>query len=631
MKLSEKLANHTSDAPYFTFEFFPPRTEQGYSNLLTRITGLASLKPIAASVTWGAGGSTRDRSLDLAAFCQAENGLDTILHLTCTNMEKGTIDEALTTAMEKGVSTVLALRGDPPRGEEYWIPTDPRFQHAEDLVTYIKQHPKFGNHFCIGVAGYPDGHSEGGSEEEQLTHLKRKVEAGAEFIITQLFYDVEKFKSWLRKVRNTGITVPVIPGMMPLQTYATFTRMTDLCKATVPQHIQANLDAIKHDDQLVKEYGASLAVSMIRSILVDGDVKGVHFCTLNLEKSVRKILDELGWTHGTHHPNQIITDASQSPHILPAPADAPHPVTFTISPSEATQHAATSLAEHTRTGTLRTAAEAINSGWDDFPNGRFGDSKSPAFGVVDPWDGGGLGVPPHVAISQWGRPTTEQDLADLFLAYLNHKAPTTPFSPTPLSDESITILPHLISLTSKGLWTVASQPAVDGILSSDPVVGWGPKDGRVFQKSFVEFFATEEELVKIAKAIEDSGDGWVTFFAGNNDDGFLSNIPDSGSNAVTWGVFPGQEIAQPTIIDRDSFLAWKASIYTWTMREIAIEYMEQDDAFMIWHDFGLCYSPDSPTRKLLENVTKTRWLVSIVHHDYKDPNALWDFLAKHLN
>ncbi|KAF8733430.1 Methylenetetrahydrofolate reductase, partial [Rhizoctonia solani] len=631
MKLSEKLANHASDAPYFTFEFFPPRTEQGYSNLLTRITGLASLKPIAASVTWGAGGSTRDRSLDLAAFCQAENGLDTILHLTCTNMEKGTIDEALTTAMEKGVSTILALRGDPPRGEEYWIPTDPRFQHAEDLVTYIKQHPKFGNHFCIGVAGYPDGHSEGGSEEEQLTHLKRKVEAGAEFIITQLFYDVEKFKSWLRKVRNTGITVPVIPGMMPLQTYATFTRMTDLCKATVPQHIQANLDAIKHDDQLVKEYGASLAVSMIRSILVDGDVKGVHFCTLNLEKSVRKILDELGWTHGTHHPNQIITDASQSPHILPAPADAPHPVTFTISPSEATQHAATSLAEHTRTGTLRTAAEAINSGWDDFPNGRFGDSKSPAFGVVDPWDGGGLGVPPHVAISQWGRPTTEQDLADLFLAYLNHKAPTTPFSPTPLSDESITILPHLISLTSKGLWTVASQPAVDGILSSDPVVGWGPKDGRVFQKSFVEFFATEEELVKIAKAIEDSGDGWVTFFAGNNDDGFLSNIPDSGSNAVTWGVFPGQEIAQPTIIDRDSFLAWKASIYTWTMREIAIEYMEQDDAFMIWHDFGLCYSPDSPTRKLLENVTKTRWLVSIVHHDYKDPNALWDFLAKHLN
>ncbi|KAH7313233.1 methylenetetrahydrofolate reductase-domain-containing protein [Rhizoctonia solani] len=602
MKLTDKIANHTSTLPYFTFEFFPPRTDQGYSNLLTRINGLAGLKPIGASVTWGAGGSTRDRSLDLAGFCQADNGLDTILHLTCTNMEKGAIDDALTTAMERGISTVLALRGDPPRGEEYWIPADPRFQHAEDLVTYIKQHPTFGNHFCIGVAGYPDGHSEGGSEEEQLAYLKRKVDAGAEFIITQLFYDVEKFKSWLRKVRDTGITVPVIPGVMPLQTYATFIRMTDLCKATVPQHIQANLDAIKHDDQLVKEYGVSLAVSMIRSVLVDGDIKGVHFCTLNLEKSVRKILDELGWTHDSLHHNQIII------------VHDPHPVTFTISPSEATQHATSSLAEHTRTGTVRTAAEAIDSGWDDFPNGRFGDSKSPAFGVVDPWDGGGLG--PHVAISQWGRPTTEQDLSDLFLAYLNEKTSTTPFSPEPLSNESITILPHLISLTKKGLWTVASQPAVDGVPSSDPVVGWGPKDGRVFQKSFVEFFATEADLEKVAKATEDSGDGWVTFFAGNNEvsvqDGFLTNIPDSGSNAVTWGVFPGKEIAQPTIIDRDSFLAWK------------------DDAFMIWHDFGLCYPPDSPTRKLIEDITKTRWLVSIVHHDYKDSNTLWDFLAKHL-
>ncbi|CAE6420526.1 unnamed protein product [Rhizoctonia solani] len=614
MKLSEKLANHTSDAPYFTFEFFPPRTDQGYSNLLTRISGLASLKPIAASVTWGAGGSTRDRSLDLAGFCQRDNGLDIILHLTCTNMEKGTIDDTLATAMERGISTVLALRGDPPRGEEYWIPADPRFQHAEDLVTYIKQHPTFGSHFCIGVAGYPDGHSEGGGEEEQLSHLKRKVDAGAEFIITQLFYDVEKFKSWVRKVRNTGISIPVIPGVMPLQTYATFTRMTELCKATVPQHIQANLDAIKHDDQLVKEYGVSLAVSMIRSILVDGDIKGVHFCTLNLEKSVRKILDELGWTHESLHYNQIITDASQSPRIRPAAADAlHHPVAFTISPSEATQHAATSLTEHSRTGTLRTAAEAIDSGWDDFPNGRFGDSKSPAFGVVDPWDGGGLGVPPHVAVSQWGRPTTEQDLSDLFLAYLNDKTSTTPFSPEPLSDESTPILPHLVSLTKRGLWTVSSQPAVDGALSSDPVVGWGPRDGRVFQKSFVEFFATEADLNKVAKAVEDSGEGWVTFFAGNNDDGFLTNIPDSGSNAVTWGVFPGQEIAQPTIIDRDSFLAWK------------------DDAFMIWHDFGLCYPPDSPTRKLLEGITKTRWLVSIIHHDYKDSNALWDFLAKHLD
>ncbi|KAG9125481.1 hypothetical protein FRC07_007434 [Ceratobasidium sp. 392] len=552
MKLVDKLSRHSSDTPYFSLEFFPPRTEQGFSNLLTRINGLANLKPIAVSITWGAGGSTRDRSLELAGFCQAGNGLDTILHLTCTNMEKGLVDEVLTTAMERGISTILALRGDPPRGEEYWIPTDPRFQHAEDLVTYIKQHPTFSSHFCIGVAGYPDGHSDGGTEDEQLTYLKRKVDAGAEFIVTQLFYDVHRFKSWLGKVRARGITVPIIPGVMPLQTYAMFTRMTALCNATVPEHIQTQLDAIKHDDQLVKEYGVNLAVTMIRSILSDGDVKGVHFGTLNLEKSVRRILDELGWTHvPTHSANQIITDTTESPHVLPPPPDSTHPVTFTISPAEATQHATSSLAE-TRTGTSIATAEALVRGWDDFPNGRFGDAKSPAFGNVDPWDGGGLGVSPRAAIAQWGHPTTQSDLTSLFLSYLRAETSTTPFSPTPLSTESESIISQLVALTSQALWTVASQPAVDAVLSSDPVVGWGPRGGRVFQKAFVEFFC-EQELV-----------------------GRL------------------------------------------------------DDAFMIWNDFGLCYPPDSPSRKLIEEVTKSRWLVSIVHHDYKNQDALWEFLKEHM-
>ncbi|QRV99697.1 methylenetetrahydrofolate reductase [Ceratobasidium sp. AG-Ba] len=608
MKLVDKIAQHPPGAPYFSLEFFPPRTDQGFSNLLTRINGLSGLRPIAVSVTWGAGGSTRDRSLELVGFCQADNALDTILHLTCTNMERGTVDDTLTTAMERGVKTILALRGDPPRGEEYWIPTDPRFQHAEDLVTYIKQHPVFSTHFCVGVAGYPDGHSEGGTEDEQLTYLKRKIDAGAEFIVTQLFYDVDRFKVWLGKVRTRGITVPVIPGVMPLQTYAMFTRMTTLCNATVPERLQADLNAIKHDDQLVKDYGVTLAVSMIRSILADGDVKGVHFCTLNLEKSVRKILDELGWTHvPTHTTNQIIIDSTQSPHVLPPPADSSHPITFTISPAEATQHATSTLNE-TRIGASRAAAEALDRGWDDFPNGRFGDAKSPAFGNADPWDGGGLGVPPHAAVAQWGHPTSMADLTSLFLAYLQQKTPTTPFSPSPLSAESVSILAELISLTSRGLWTVASQPAIDAALSSDPVVGWGPRDGRVFQKAFVEFFCEEQTLRKLIKLVEETGDGWITYFAGNHEDGFETNVPDGGSNAVTWGVFPGQEIAQPTIIERDSFLAWK------------------DDAFTIWNDFGLCYPPNSPSRRLVEEVTKTRWLVSIVHHDYKNTDSLWKFL-----
>ncbi|KAG9098532.1 hypothetical protein FRC07_010619 [Ceratobasidium sp. 392] len=233
MKLVDKLSRHSSNTPYFSLELFPSQDRTKLSNLLTRINGLADLKPIAVSVTWGAGGSTRGRSLELAAgFCQANNGLDTILHLTCTNMEKGPVDEVLT--------------------------------HAEDLVTHIMQHPTFSSHFCIGVAGevppidkipsnfvsvigYPDGHSDGGTEDEQSTYLKRKVDAGAEFVVTQSFYDVDRFKSWLGNVRARGITVPVIPEVMPLQTYVMFTRMKALFNATVPEHIQIQLDAIEID------------------------------------------------------------------------------------------------------------------------------------------------------------------------------------------------------------------------------------------------------------------------------------------------------------------------------------------------------------------------------------------------
>ncbi|KAG9124492.1 hypothetical protein FRC07_011450 [Ceratobasidium sp. 392] len=510
-------------------------------------------------------------------------------------MEKGLVDEVLMTAMERGISTILALRGDPPRGEEYWIPTDPRFQHAEDLVIYIKQHPTSSSHFCIGVAGYPDGHSDGGTEDEQLTYLKRNVDAGAEFIVTQLFYDVYRFKSWLGKVRARGIMVPVIPGVTPLQTYAMFTRMTALCNATVPEPIQTQLDAINHDDQLVQEYGVNLAITMIRSILSDGDVKGIHFGTLNLEKSLIKsspcVLPP--FQSAPEFILWMLWDATESPRVLPPPSDSTHPITFTISPAEATQHATSSLAE-TRTGASIATAEALVRGWDDFPNGR-------GFGSI--------ATSRHRAM---GHPITQADLTSLFLSYLRAEISTTPFSPTPLSAESESIISQLLTLTSHGLWTVASQPAVDAVLSSDPVVGWGPRGGRVFQKAFVEFFCEQELVGRLARAVEQFGDGWVTYFAGDSEDGFETNIADDGSNAVTWGVFPGQEVAQPTIIDRDSFLAWK------------------DDAFMIWNDFGLCYPPDSPSRKLIEEVGKSRWLVSIVHHDYKNQNALWEFLKEHM-
>ncbi|KAH9484119.1 Methylenetetrahydrofolate reductase 2 [Psilocybe cubensis] len=602
MKLTDKISARDASNPFFTFEFFPPRTDQGFENLMSRISRLSSLNPLAISVTWGAGGSTKDRSLELAGLTQ-HSDLDTILHLTCTNMEIGLIDQVLSAAKDQGIHNILALRGDPPRGEEEWTASDPRFTRAVDLVSYIRSIPEYSSWFCVGVAGYPDGHADNPVDEDtEISRLKEKVDAGADFIITQLFYDTNHFLLWYRKVRAEGIDVPVIPGIMPIQTYSSFSRVTKLSGARVPESVSAALAAISQDDRLVKDYGVKLATETVRRLNFEAGIKGFHFCTLNLEKSVQRVLENLGWAGSPFSTqNKLIIDSSSNPP--PSNIDS----TLVISPSSATNSATVGLS------TLATSEGEAGQGelnnaatWDDFPNGRFGDFKSPAFGNQDLY--GGFGISKNEALALWGNPKEASELTQIFLNYLHSKIPTTPFSPSPLSPESQMIFSHLENLTKRGWWTVGSQPAVDGTDSSDDVVGWGPRSGYVFQKCFVEFFCGLKEVEEIVKKIEEKGNGWVHYFAGDYKGEFRTNVPANGRNAVTWGVFPGQEIAQTTIIEAESFLSWK------------------DEAFSIWSEWASFYRPGSEERKLLEGVRDDRWLVSIVHHDYKNKDALWTFL-----
>ncbi|KAJ3734036.1 methylenetetrahydrofolate reductase-domain-containing protein [Lentinula guzmanii] len=599
MKLIDKISTYNSSHPFYTFEFFPPRTDQGFGNLLPRIVRMANLNPLAISVTWGAGGNTKDTSLNLAELTQSEYRLDTILHLTCTNMEKGMVDEALRAAKESGIHNILALRGDPPRGKEEWLPVDIKFQHATDLVRYIRSHPEFSSSFCIGVAAYPEGHPDHLADEEtELNLLKEKVDAGADFIITQLFYDEDRFISWFEKVREKGINQPILPGIMPIQTYQSFARLTKLTGSKVPLQIMSDIDAIKHNDQLVKDYGVELAVKMIRRITTETDIPGVHFCTLNLEKSVQRVLESLRWIGYSPQvvPNKLIEEPT-SEHVLPG----------TITPVSAASVAALGLINIPASETEAGSGELNKAdSWDDFPNGRWGDSKSPAYGVQGPW--GNNDAVNQGTISQWGNPKSLEDLTTIFLQYLHSEINTTPFSSDPIQNESRLILPHLQRLTEHGWWTVGSQPAVDGVHSSDPVVGWGPRTGYVYQKSFVEFFCTEEDVRMIEKKVAEKGDGWVHYYAANSKGECRSNVPDDGRNAVTWGVFSGQELIQTTIIERQSFLAWK------------------EEAFSIWLDWASFYPPASQERKLLEGVHNERYLLNIIHHDFKSKEALWTFI-----
>ncbi|KAF4615411.1 hypothetical protein D9613_002717 [Agrocybe pediades] len=597
MKLSTQIEARDADHPFFTFEFFPPRTDQGFENLMSRISRLSALNPIAISVTWGAGGSTKDRSLELASLTQ-QSGLDTILHLTCTNMERGLIDEVLKTAKEQGIQNILALRGDPPRGKEEWIPADPRFTRAIDLVSYIRSVPEYSDWFCVGVAGYPDGHPDTTTDEDtEISRLKQKVDAGADFIVTQLFYDADYFISWYKKVREQGSPFDSVKPffLIPLRRY----------NGTRNSWSHADTNIFLHDDSLVKDYGVKLAVAVIQEVQSGTGINGFHFCTLNLEKSVQRVLQTLGWAGSSSTaPNKLIADSV--PGDL-ASSSTPVQGDLVISPQSATDSATLGLSSILTT-TVEAGSGELNKAatWDDFPNGRFGDFKSPAYGDQDQW--GGSNFSKNEALIESGKPKTVEDLTNIFLDHLHSKLSSTPFSSGPLSAESLTILPHLERLNKRGWWTVGSQPAVNGASSSDEVVGWGPRSGYVFQKCFVEFFCGEKDVEVIEKKIIESGNGWVHYFAGNYKGECRTNVPEGGRNAVTWGVFPGQEIVQTTIIERESFLHWK------------------DEAFSIWSEWASYYRPDSDERKLLEDVRDNRWLVSIVHHDYLDPEALWTFL-----
>jgi len=305
-KITDKIAALPPNSNYFSLEFFPPKTAMGSSNLRARLDRMSrALRPLFITVTWGAGGSTATKSLELAELCQRELGLTTCLHLTCTNMSKTLVDRALEDARSLGIRNILALRGDPPR-EEYKIEGgkegDVDFEWAIDLVRYIRK--QYGDYFCIGVAAYPEGHAdesqpEGQSLEHDLPYLVDKVQAGADFIMTQLFFDIDAYNNFEKRLREhpSGAfkTIPIIPGMMPIQSYQMIKRTTKLSHAALPQNILSRLDSVKGDDEMVKKVGVDIVSEIVDSIKFSQQPspgpRGFHFYTLNLEKAVSFILE----------------------------------------------------------------------------------------------------------------------------------------------------------------------------------------------------------------------------------------------------------------------------------------------------------------------------------------------------
>ncbi|HLG22660.1 MAG TPA: methylenetetrahydrofolate reductase [NAD(P)H] [Candidatus Manganitrophaceae bacterium] len=285
MKISEQFA---SGRKIFSFEFFPPKTDEGVDHLFQAIGDLKPLKPAFVSVTYGAGGSTRERTVDLVRRIKQEHGVEAMAHLTCVGSNRKEIDRILIQLREYGIENVLALRGDPPNGQAAFHAPVGGFSHADELVAYIRG--KFD--FSLGGAGYPEGHVECRDPEKDLLHLKMKVEAGLDFVITQLFFDNSHYFKFVARARNAGVRVPILPGIMPITNVGQVKRFTDLCGASIPAGLMAELEAVQDDPTSVMELGVRHAIAQCRELLNQG-APGVHFYTLNKSPATRAILEAL--------------------------------------------------------------------------------------------------------------------------------------------------------------------------------------------------------------------------------------------------------------------------------------------------------------------------------------------------
>ncbi|HRT56111.1 MAG TPA: methylenetetrahydrofolate reductase [NAD(P)H] [Candidatus Paceibacterota bacterium] len=277
--------------PVISFEFFPPKTDEGDRNLLEKtIPALLEARPDYCSVTYGAGGSTRDKTLMIVERIQRERSLTTLAHLTCVNHTREQVGTLLDRIQSLGCRNILALRGDPPDGGPF-KPTPGGFEYAAELVAFTRER---GDEFSIGVAGFPEGHIAcAGGKLADWGHLKHKIEAGADFVITQLFFDNADFLALRDYLVKAGVKVPVVPGMIAILSASQIKRFTQICGARLPQALAARLEQLEHDDAAAAEFGIEYATRQCEELLREG-VPGFHFYTLNKSRSTLQVLRNLG-------------------------------------------------------------------------------------------------------------------------------------------------------------------------------------------------------------------------------------------------------------------------------------------------------------------------------------------------
>lgn len=745
--LYSKKFSINGSKPSISLEFFPPKTKMGLDNLIKRIERLTiAVQPIFITITYSQ--LNNKKTLDLLEMIIKNNtdvfkNVNICCHLTCTNSSYQIINETLDKCLELGIKNILALRGDPVENDSGNENT--YFRYAVDLVKYIKK--RHGDDFCIGVAAYPEGHynneynsktnsyTSNQSYREDLVYLKEKLQAGATFIITQLFYNVENFLQFYNEYK---LIIPdykkylMIPGIMPINNFMIFNRATKLAHVDIPKDIidRFPLD-IRNDDDQVRNIGVNIMVEIIERIHkeTNQEVNVFHFYTLNLEKSIAQIISKstllsqiledsdseesessyedavyssddqaeeinektpknfdttiehldsntllnkpkhtsediklaLGKDSDMEEDEDIIFDSDSDDH-----QDEPVSIKSfkelsidagtekEIAPSS--EHYSTKVQQYNKKiinppkrKRTRSSQSSMTSGllsstlnkslrkpirqhkklfkeiskgtnpqlgktilWDEFTNGRFGDSRSPAFGEMDGY-GPTLKVASHKAIEYWGNPTNIMNLSEVFEQYLLNSIPVLPWCDlVGITPETGLIQEQLLELINdKQILTTSSQPSCNGISSDDKIFGWGPSNGKVYQKAFVEFFISKTKW-KLLKEKLDKNEkfGYYCGNTGHFDTSFKNNQDSGSSCVVTWGVFPNSEVQQTTILEEESFKAWV------------------EEAFQLWKEWAKIFPRNSQPQNFINKCFDDFLLVEVVYHDYSDFDGLWDFLLE---
>ncbi|CAF1407951.1 unnamed protein product [Rotaria magnacalcarata] len=592
-KIHQRIANNDR---WYSLEFFPPRTASGAANLIGCFERMAVGQPLFCDITWHPAGDpagTKETSSMMIAntmlnYCS----IDTMLHITCYGAKKETMLEYLWRAKEFGIRNLLALRGDPPVGEE-WIPEKSDFRYASDLVKFIREH--FDDYFVICVAGYPQGHPDMASYEKDLRYLKEKVDCGADFIITQLFFQPETFIKFESDCRSIGIQCPIIPGIFPIQAYASLKNIVRLAKLDVPEEILACIEPIKDNDEAIRNFGVQICVDLCRILLDSGKVHGLHFYTLNREYATIEILRKLDlWLEDP--PLRALPWKKISKNYVRSKENV-RPIFWSARPKSYVHR-------------------TLN--WNEFPNGRWGLSSAPSFGVLTDYHLFYMKIDAtrDALLDEWGHELAdEQDVWRMFACYIAGEKNGTdkivhhfPWKDEDISPETNFIHDHLIKYNRKGILTINSQPAVNGKSSTDSIFGWGVKNGYVYQKAYLEFFTSEKNIPAL-RAVLKKFPGVNYHFVNKSGEVNETNTDGEQPIALTWGVFAGREIIQPTVVDPISFMIWK------------------DEAFNLWMEcWGKLYEQGSRSYSIIEEISNTYLLVNLVDNDYPQDSCLWALL-----